>query len=224
MIGLLMVMGMIFRKKLEHGYGYMEDGLLDNVDSIIVKVVLLLIMPYPFLGDIEIELQYSDSDFKEVPYQFKLNYILIMLAIFRTCYFASSFLVRSKYITPRANRICNLYGAKHGVIFCLRAIFKDSPFAFISTIFLLSVFIFAFLFRIAEYQIYKVSSFTMYSDMAWMTIITMTSVGYGDYSPKTPLGRLMGALCVSWGVLIVSVMVVVMTNAFSMNRSTPCLS
>lgn len=210
---------MLLRKKFEQGYGYMEDGLLDNVDSIIVRVILLLIMPYPFLGDIEIQLQYSDSDFKEVPYSFKLNYILIMLTIFRTCYFASSFLVKSKYITPRANRICGLYGAKPGVIFCLRAIFKDSPFSFISTIFLLSVFVFAFLFRIAEYQIYNVSSFTMYSDMAWMTIITMTSVGYGDYSPKTPLGRIMGALCVSWGVLIVSVMVVVMTNAFSMNRS-----
>lgn len=52
-----------------------------------------------------------------------------------------------------------------------------------------------------------------------MTVITMTSVGYGDYSPKTPIGRLIGALCVSWGVLIVSVMVVVLTNAFSMNRS-----
>ena len=56
--------------------------------------------------------------------------------------------------------------------------------------------------------------------MAWMTVITMTSVGYGNYSPKTPIGRLIGALCVSWGVLIVSVLVVVLTNAFSMNRST----
>ena len=55
-IGLIMVMGMILRKKIEQGYGYMEEGLLDNVDSIIVKVILLLIMPYPFLGDIEIQL------------------------------------------------------------------------------------------------------------------------------------------------------------------------
>ena len=59
----------------------------------------------------------------------------------------------------------------------------------------------------------------MYSDMAWMTVITMTSVVYGDYTPKTPVGRIIGALCVSWGVLIVSVMVVVLTNTFSMNRS-----
>ena len=55
--------------------------------------------------------------------------------------------------------------------------------------------------------------------MAWMTVITMTSVGYGDFTPKTPFGRQIGVLCVCWGALIVSVMVVVLTNAFSMNRN-----
>lgn len=112
-----------------------------------------------------------------------------------------------------------MYGAQPGTIFCLRCVFKDSPFAFMTTLFVISVAVFSFLFRIAEYQIYSVSSLTMYGNMAWMTVITMTSVGYGDFTPKTPFGRLIVALCVSWGVLILSVMVVVLTNAFSMNRS-----
>jgi len=63
------------------------------------------------------------------------------------------------------------------------------------------------------------SSSSTYSNMVWMTIITMTTVGYGDYTPKTEIGRILGAMCVSWGVLIVSVMVVVLTSAFSMNRN-----
>ena len=136
----------------------------------------------------------------------------------------TSLLIKSKYMSARAERICNMYGAKSGIIFCLRCVFKDSPYSFITTIFLGSVVLFSFLFRIAEYQVYAVSSLTMYGNMAWMTVITMTSVGYGDYTPKTPFGRLIGALCVSWGVLIVSVMVVVLTNAFSMKRSTPSLT
>lgn len=143
------------------------------------------------------------------------------LAVFRSCFFVTSVLVRNKYMSPRAERICNMYGARSGTVYCLRCVFKDSPFAFITTIFLASVVLFAFLFRVAECQIYDLSSLTMYANMAWMTVITMTSVGYGDYSPKTPFGRLIGALCVSWGVLIVSVMVVVLTNAFTMNRRTP---
>ena len=53
--------------------------------------------------------------------------------------------------------------------------------------------------------------------MAWMTVVTMTTVGYGDHTPRTEMGRVIGALCVSWGVLIVSVMVGVLTRAFSMD-------
>ena len=78
---------------------------------------------------------------------------------------------------------------------------------------------FTFAFRVAETVVYETSPLTNYSNMMWMTVITMTTVGYGDFNPKTQVGRLIGALCVSWGVLIVSVMVVVLTQAFAMNRS-----
>ncbi len=81
---------------------------------------------------------------------------------------------------------------------------------------------FTFSFRIAENIVYssEFTSMNIYSNMAWMTFITMTTVGYGDFTPKTQIGRLIGVLCLSWGVLILSVMVVVLTRAFSMNRST----
>ena len=83
----------------------------------------------------------------------------------------------------------------------------------------MSVLVFSFVFRIAEGDEAHQGVIAVYENMAWMTIITMTTVGYGDYSPQTDLGRLIGCICVSWGVLIVSVMVVVLTNTFSMNRS-----
>jgi hypothetical protein len=130
-------------------------------------------------------------------------------------------------MNPSSKRICTLYGARPGFMFCVKSIFKDRPFSFITTIFVISVLVFAFTFRIAECQYYNHSPpgqdpptpATVYSNMVWMTVITMTTVGYGDYTPKTDIGRVIGAFCVTWGVLIVSVMVVVLTNAFAMNRS-----
>ena len=145
---------------------------------------------------------------------------MIILACFRVAFFGTTVLIRSQYMSPRCGRICKLYGAYPGVMFCLRSIFKDNPFFFVSIIFGISVLMFTFAFRLAEGVVYTTSPMTTYSNMAWMTVITMTTVGYGDYKPYTQVGRLISALCVSWGVLIVSVMVVVLTQAFAMNRST----
>ena len=40
----------------------------------------------------------------------------------------------------------------------------------------------------------------------------MTTVGYGDFYPKTLIGRIIDLILVIWGILIVSIMVVVVTN------------
>jgi hypothetical protein len=52
-----------------------------------------------------------------------------------------------------------------------------------------------------------------------MTIISMATVGYGDISPRTPVGRIIGLVCVSWGVFFISVNVYVLTHTFSLNQS-----
>jgi len=52
-----------------------------------------------------------------------------------------------------------------------------------------------------------------------LTIITMTTVGYGDFFPRTSFGRIIDAVLVIWGTFIVSLMVVVLTNTLNMDQS-----
>jgi potassium intermediate/small conductance calcium-activated channel subfamily N protein 2 len=47
----------------------------------------------------------------------------------------------------------------------------------------------------------------------------MTTVGYGDYFPKTDLGRVMGIIICFWGVFIVSVFVVTLTNMLAFDKN-----
>jgi hypothetical protein len=47
----------------------------------------------------------------------------------------------------------------------------------------------------------------------------MTTVGYGDFFPKTVFGRFIDVFLVIWGTFIVSLMVVVLTNTLNMDQS-----
>jgi hypothetical protein len=49
----------------------------------------------------------------------------------------------------------------------------------------------------------------------WNIIITMTTVGYGDYFPITDLGRFIIFIVSIWGVTIVSIMVVTLITTLS---------
>jgi potassium intermediate/small conductance calcium-activated channel subfamily N protein 2 len=46
----------------------------------------------------------------------------------------------------------------------------------------------------------------------------MTTVGYGDYFPKTNMGRCVGAAIAIWGVFIVSLFVVTLQNLFEFDK------
>ena len=51
-------------------------------------------------------------------------------------------------------------------------------------------------------------------DAFWYSIVTMTTVGYGDKSPITPIGQLIGSICAISGVLCVALPVPVIVSNF----------
>ncbi len=91
----------------------------------------------------------TDNGLEYIEYEDKVNYLLVIFACFRLSYFITTVLVRTRYMSPSSTRISKLYGFTPGVIYCIKSIFKDNPFSFIITIFLISFGMFSFSFRIA---------------------------------------------------------------------------
>lgn len=53
----------------------------------------------------------------------------------------------------------------------------------------------------------------------WVVIITLTSVGYGDYSPKSDFGRVVAIVIAFWGIFFLSLLVVALTNTLELEES-----
>lgn len=59
--------------------------------------------------------------------------------------------------------------------------------------------------------------FSSYINCFWCMIITMSTVGYGDYYARTIPGRFVSLISCIVGVFLVSIMVVALTNTLNMS-------
>lgn len=67
---------------------------------------------------------------------------------------------------------------------------------------------------IAENQI-QPEHFSSIPESLWWSLITLTTVGYGDVAPVTTVGKLIGGLTAMMGVCVVALMTGIVASAFS---------
>lgn len=120
-----------------------------------------------------------------------------------------------------ANRLCKMYGCKADFSFSLKCMFKDNPMVLIGIFFTISSMVFAFQIYLVERRSALLSEdgsgmANNYLNALWLVLMTITTVGYGDYFPHTAIGRIIILIVAIWGTFIVSMMVVVVSNTLTM--------
>lgn len=119
-----------------------------------------------------------------------------------------------------------MFGSQLDDLFVLKSLFKKSPTAFLSIFGTIIIFIFAYAMRIIESPVWAVAAdyraslfdFRQIENNVWWSFVTITSIGYGDYIPRTILGRAIAVIAALAGVLFISLLILAMTKKFTPNE------
>ena len=166
----------------------------------------------PFLDGFTYREWYPDF---ETNAEYSVNDILLVFALLiRSAWLVRVALIHTVYMNPRATRISSMNGSQASFSFAVKGLMRQKPLRVLAASLVGSVLVTGYCLKVLEEPLDNASGQSLgeYQNALWNVIVTMTTVGYGDYFPKTHMGRLVGILVCFWGVLVVSLFVVTITN------------
>ena len=147
--------------------------------------------------------------------------------MFLRLYFVISALVHTGYQASLAGRrACRTQGFNMTLSYLTKTYLQEAPIQTVSTMTLSVTIVFAYIVRIWESPFYTAASdgtdaltpFDSYLNACWFIIITITTVGYGDYTPVTPMGRFFSILVCFVGTFLISILIATFTNAIKLSQ------
>lgn len=149
---------------------------------------------------------------------FQINDLLFVISLFLKMFPMYTYIIQmSNWNDPKAQRCCSILGVEANVLFGLKALMKQDPAKIVFISFLFSVTQLSISLQIFEREVDL--SFKNLTTTLWVVIITLTSVGYGDYYPKSDCGRLIAIIIAFWGIFFLSLLVVALTNTLQLEES-----
>ena len=93
------------------------------------------------------------------------------------------------------------------------------------TLFISTVLILSYIMRIFEIPYYRhnndnvtPSIFDNYFNSVWLLVMTITTVGYGDYTPNTTMGKWVAMFAALWGSFMISLLVLSAASIFDLTK------
>ena len=181
--------------------------------KLLIEVIITIFHPNPAFEQIRFS---SFNDVVNKDYSLKYNDIFLILSFLRFYYILRLIIYANGYLSTTTNRLCKTFFFYNKFPFALKSALASNPIIYLSSIFLIVLFSFAYCLKIFEREIQP--PFNNFWNCLWEIIITFPTVGYGDYTPKSPAGRAICIISSIFGVFFDSMMVVTIINLMKMNK------
>jgi hypothetical protein len=151
--------------------------------------------------------------------EIQINAIMFSLLILRLWFFFKLLVDFSEYSSARTKRVCRMNNFNVNFFFCIKALMESRPYHVYGLLLILSITMCSVLLKIYESGLDEISklAFSSYWNCIWCTIITMTTVGFGDFYPSSLIGRIVGLISSLIGVFLMSMLVVTITNVLDLS-------
>ena len=172
------------------------------------EILLHILQPYPY---IEYHFEMLIVGHTVI---YSLNMFLYFLSTFRLYYIIKFIYEINLFGSMRSKKILQYFNGnrENSSLFVIKANLDYRGFLTLIFIGICILVYFALLLKVLEYFKHDPDNpFYYFPNSIWYLLITMGTIGYGDITPKTVLGRIIGCLVCIVGVVVLSLIVVTLT-------------
>ena len=183
----------------KHSFVYQDREILFRL---VTELIVCLVLLPPFFCD--------TTSFNQigVTQVISTDDALLGIIMLRALHIYKMYYEFSSFNSLKSRFYCNILGIQDEFKFTMRAFLKKHPYLSVLIMFLLSIFILGYMLHVYEQSVQS-SAFTSLWDCFWIVSYTESTIGYGEITPKTHLGRLVMILSSFFGVFMYSYTVMV---------------
>ena len=203
------------------------SGIFSNygVKRLLLTLLILIVHPmFCFTGLKNFSESYFSKEKIFFNFQRPIFDLLIIINVSGCMFFSMAILLEKlRYGNNKSDRIARFFSQEANLVYVLRATMKKHPIQFISSMYLFFVVYFGIVIRISENAYFYESgdnsaTFLNYPDTFWLTITTMTTVGYGQIHVGDTISRILIMLTGFSGMLVTSLSVIAIGNILEMSK------